>query len=149
MTGRDGASGAQLEKLRRLIHDRGTLAPVARLVDAHVLSVEPGHVVVRYAVKPDFMHPGHAVQGGIVTAYADMAMAMAAHTLCDEGEFLATSQLSISFLQPVTEGPVFSEGKVVKRGRSTIFMEAVVRDGSGRDLARATSIGAVRKTKHS
>ena len=104
MTGRDGASGAQLEKLRRLIHDRGTLAPVARLVDAHVLSVEPGHVVVRYAV---------------------------------------------SFLQPVTEGPVFAEGKVVKRGRSTIFMEAVVRDGSGRDLARATSIGAARKAKHS
>lgn len=136
MTGRDGASGAQLEKLRRLIHDRGTLAPVARLVDAHVLSVEPGHVVVRYAVKPDFMHPGRAVQGGIVTAYADMAMAMAAHT-------------SISFLQPVTEGPVFAEGKVVKRGRSTIFMEAVVRDGSGRDLARATSIGAARKAKHS
>jgi hypothetical protein len=95
MTGRDGASGAQLEKLRRLIHDRGTLAPVARLVDAHVLSVEPGHVVVRYAV---------------------------------------------SFLQPVTEGPV---------GRSTIFMEAVVRDGSGRDLVRATSIGAARKAKHS
>jgi uncharacterized protein (TIGR00369 family) len=78
-----------------------------------------------------------------------MAMALAAHTLCDEGEFLATSQLSISFLQPVTEGPVFAEGKVVKRGRSTIFMEAVVRDGSGRDLARATSIGAARKAKHS
>lgn len=116
MTGRDGASGAQLEKLRRLIHDRGTLAPVARLVDAHVVSVEPGHVVVRYAVKPDFMHPGRAVQGGIVTAYADMAMAMAAH-----------------------KGPVFAEGKVVKRGRSTIFMEA----------ARATSIGAARKAKHS
>ena len=131
MTGRDGASGAQLEKLRRLIHDRGTLAPVARLVDAHVLSVEPGHVVVRYAVKPDFMHPGRAVQGGIVTAYADMAMAMAAHTLCDEGEFLATSQLSISFLQPVTEGPV------------------LVRDGSGRELARPTSIGAAWKAKRS
>ena len=86
MTGRDGASGAQLEKLRRLIHDRGTLAPVARLVDAHVVSVEPGHVVVRYAV---------------------------------------------SFLQPVTEGPV------------------LVRDGSGRELARPTSIGAAWKAKRS
>jgi len=147
MSGRDGGGGGQLEKLRRLIDDRGKLAPIARLVDAHVLSLEPGRVLVRYAVKPEFMHPGRAVQGGIVTVYADMAMALAAHTLCDEGEFLATSQLSISFLEPVTQGPVLGEGSVVKRGRSTFFMEAVVRDGEGRDLARATSVGMSRKIK--
>ena len=147
MSGRDGGGGGQLEKLRRLIDDRGKLAPIARLVDAHVLSLEPGRVLVRYAVKPEFMHPGRAVQGGIVTVYADMAMAIAAQTLCDEGEFLATSQLSISFLEPVTQGPVLGEGSVVKRGRSTFFMEAVVRDGEGRDLARATSVGMSRKIK--
>ena len=39
-------------------------AIIARLVDAQVLSLEPGHVLVRYAVKPEFMHPGRAVQGG-------------------------------------------------------------------------------------
>jgi acyl-coenzyme A thioesterase PaaI-like protein len=42
------------------------------------------------------MHPGKAVQGGIVTVYADMAMALAAQTLCEHGEFVVTSQLSIS-----------------------------------------------------
>ena len=33
-------------------------------------------------MKPEFMHPGKTVQGGIVTTYANMAMAMAAHPLC-------------------------------------------------------------------
>jgi len=108
MTGAEGKS--QLEKLRELVSNRQKLAPVARLVDAHVEAVDPGRARIRYAVKPEFMHPGKAVQGGIVTAYADMAMAMAAQTLCAEGEFLATSQLSISFLLPVTRGPVFGEG---------------------------------------
>ncbi len=143
MTGGEGKS--QLEKLRELISNRQKLAPVARLVDAHVEAADPGRVRIRYAVKPEFMHPGRAVQGGIVTAYADMAMAMAAHTLCAEGEFLATSQLSISFLAPVTKGPVFGEGTVVKRGRSTFFMEAVVKDSDGMELARASSVGTARK----
>ena len=137
----------QLEKLRELISNRQKLAPVARLVDAHIEAVDPGRVRVRYAVKPEFMHPGRAVQGGIVTAYADMAMALAAHTLCAEGEFLATSQLSISFLAPVTRGPVFGEGTVVKRGRSTFFMEAVVKDSDGIELARATSVGTAKRIK--
>ena len=136
---------SQLEKLRELVSNRQKLAPVARLVDAHVEAVDPGRARIRYAVKPEFMHPGKAVQGGIVTTYADMAMA--AQTLCAEGEFLATSQLSISFLVPVTRGPVFGEGTVVKRGRSTFFMEAVVKDGDGVELARATSVGTARRTK--
>jgi uncharacterized protein (TIGR00369 family) len=145
MSGTEGRT--QLEKLRELVSNRHKLAPVARLVDAHVEAVDPGRVRLRYAVKPEFMHPGRAVQGGIVTAYADMAMAMAAHTLCAEGEFLVTSQLSISFLAPVTKGPVFGEGAVVKRGRSTFFMEAVVKDSDGIELARATSVGSARKIK--
>ena len=138
---------SNLERLRELMKSRQKLAPIARLVDAHIESVDPGRVRVRYAVKPEFMHPGNAVQGGIIAVYADMAMAMAAHTLCADGEFMATSQLSISFLAPVLKGPVFGEGTVVKRGRSTFFMEAVVKDAEGAELARATSVGTARRAK--
>ena len=145
MTG-DGKP-TQLERLRELMKSRQKLAPIARLVDAHIESVDPGRVRVRYAVKPEFMHPGNAVQGGIITVYADMAMAMAAHTLCADGEFMATSQLSISFLAPVLKGPVFGEGTVVKRGRSTFFMEAIVKDAEGAELARATSVGTAHRAK--
>jgi uncharacterized protein (TIGR00369 family) len=109
-------------------------------------SVAPGHVRLQYAVKPEFMHPGRAVQGGIVTVYADMAMAMAGQTLCADGEFLATSQLSISFLAPVRRGPVFAEGTVTRLGRSMYFLEAVVSDAEGSAMARATSIGVTVKT---
>jgi len=74
-------------------------------------------------------------------------MAMAAHTLCADGEFLAMNQFSISFLSPVTTAPVFGETSVVERGRSTFFMEAVVKDAEGVGLARATSVGAARRLK--
>lgn len=116
-------------------------------METRVLEVDPGRVRLEYAVKPEFMHPGRAVQGGIVTVYADLAMALAAQTLCEDGAFVVTSQLSISFLAPVTSGPVFAEGAVVKRGRSTFFLAAVVTDGDGQELARATSIGTLRRRK--
>lgn len=147
MTSGDGKVSIYVERLRELIKNRQKLAPIARLVDAQIESVDPGRVRIQYAVKPEFMHPGKAVQGGIITTYADMAMAMAAQTLCADGEFLATSQLSISFLAPVTRGPVFGEGTVVKRGRSTFFMEAVIKDSDGVELARATSVGTARRAK--
>ncbi len=147
MTSADGKVSIYVERLRELIKNRQKLAPIARLVDAQIESVDPGRVRIQYAVKPEFMHPGKAVQGGIITTYADMAMAMAAQTLCADGEFLATSQLSISFLAPVTRGPVFGEGTVVKRGRSTFFMEAVIKDSDGVELARATSVGTARRAK--
>lgn len=144
--GRDGISaGTQLARLRHLINDPDRLAPIAKLVDAQILTIDAGRVRVQYAVKPEFMHPGRAVQGGIVTVYADMAMALAGQSLLNDHEFLSTSQLSISFLLPVTRGPVFGEGAVVKRGRSTLFLESVVRDADGLELARATSIGVVRR----
>jgi len=147
MSGGDGKVSTHVERLRELIRNRQKLAPIARLVDAHIESIDPGRVRIQYAVKPEFMHPGKAVQGGIVAVYADMAMAMAAHTLCADGEFMATSQLSISFLAPVLKGPVFGEGRVVKRGRSTFFLEAIVKDAEGAELARATSVGTARRLK--
>ncbi len=142
----NGAPPYGTTRLRALVGvDPDHRPPIARLVDARILAVDPGRVRLRYAVKPEFMHPGHAVQGGIVTAYADMAMAMAAQSLCEQGEFIVTTQLSISFLLPVTRGPVFAEGVVVKRGRSTFFLEAVVRDEDGQELARATSLARPRR----
>ena len=131
----------RLETLRALISNPTTRPPAAELVDMQVLSLEAGRVRLQYAVKPEFMHPGQAVQGGIVTMYADMAMALAGETLCAEGEFLTTTQLSISFLAPVRRGPVFADGTVAKKGRTTFFMESVVTDAEGKEMARATSIG--------
>lgn len=69
------------DRIRTLLTDHSEVAPIARLLGARLLSVEAGRVRVQFAVKPEFMHPGGVVQGGIVTAYGDVCMALAAHTL--------------------------------------------------------------------
>ena len=111
-------------RLRTLVGNHARLAPIARLLGASVLAVEDGRVTVEFEVREEeFKHPGGAVQGGIVTA---------------------TSSLTLNFLAPVTAGPVIGEGTVVKKGRSVVFMEAVLRDREGNEYAHATSVGSVR-----
>lgn len=131
-------------RLRTLVGNHARLAPIARLLGASVLEVEDGRVVVEFEVREEFKHPGGAVQGGIVTAYADLCMALAAHTHFDQGQHMSTSSLTVNFLAPVTAGPVIGEGTVVKKGRSVVFMEAVLRDREGNEYAHATSVGSVR-----
>ncbi|HET6367534.1 MAG TPA: PaaI family thioesterase [Pseudomonadales bacterium] len=131
-------------RLRTLVGNHARLAPIARLLGASVLEVEEGRVVVEFEVREEFKHPGGAVQGGIVTAYADLCMALAAHTHFEQGQHMSTSSLTVNFLAPVTAGPVIGEGTVVKKGRSVVFMEAVVRDREGNDFANASSVGSIR-----
>ena len=76
-----------------------------------------------------------------------MCMALAAHTLFEPGQMLSTSSLTVSFLVPVTAGPVLGEGRVVKRGRSVVFLEAMLRDHEGRECAHASSVGSIRARK--
>jgi uncharacterized protein (TIGR00369 family) len=135
----------RLDRIRSLLTDHSKVAPIARLLGARVLSVESGRVLVEFAVKAEFMHPGGVVQGGIVTAYGDVCMALAAHTLFDHGEFLSTSSITVNFLESVAEGPVLGEGTVIRKGRSTVFLEAALRSAAGTEYARASSVGAIRR----
>lgn len=132
------------KRLRTLVGNHARLAPIARLLGASVLEVEDGRVVVEFEVREEFKHPGGAVQGGIVTAYADLCMALAAHTHFEQDQHMSTSSLTVNFLAPVTAGPVIGEGTVVKKGRSVVFMEGILRDREGNEYAHATSVGSVR-----
>jgi uncharacterized protein (TIGR00369 family) len=134
-----------LARTRALLTDPSGLAPIARLLGARLLSVDAGRATVEFAVREDFRNPGGAVQGGIVTAYADACMALAARTLFDRGEFFSTSSLTIDFLAPLAQGPVIGEGSVVRRGRSVIVLEASLRDREGVEYARAISVGTIRR----
>lgn len=131
-------------RLRTIVGDHAQLAPIARLLGATVLAVDHGRVTVEFEVREEFKHPGGAVQGGIVTAFADLCMALAAHTHFEAGQHMSTSSITLNFLAPITAGPVIGEGAVVKKGRSVVFMEAVVRDREGNEFAHASSVGSIR-----
>jgi uncharacterized protein (TIGR00369 family) len=112
-----------LEKIRT----EGRAAnPFFGLMGIDVVRVETGRAVLRMAVRPD-MHNGVGwLQGGIFTALADEAIALALYSLLSSEEGIATISETTSFIRGARDGILIAEGRVVKKGRRVAFAEGDV-----------------------
>jgi len=112
-----------LEKIKK---DGKYANPFFCLMGIDVVSVEPGKAVLRMQVRPD-MHNGVGwLQGGMLAALADEAMALALYTLLAKNEGIATISESTSFIKGVKEGFIIAEGRVIRKGRRVAFAEGEV-----------------------
>jgi len=91
-----------------------------------VVSAEEGKAVLKMTVRPDMYNGVGWLQGGLLVALADEAMALAVYTQLLDGEGIATISESTSFLKGVREGVVFAEGKVIRKGRRVAFCEGEI-----------------------
>lgn len=100
-----------------------------------------GAAEVRFRARPEFAHShGTTVQGGIVTAWLDCAMAWAVHAR-DPARSIATLDISVKYLARVSVDAHVCRARVVKWGRSVAFLEADLYDAAGKCLTRSTSTG--------
>jgi len=100
---------------------------------------ESGRAVIEYRATMAMCHSGGIVQGGFITGWLDAAMA---HVVLAQTnyEFSPLSyEIKVSFLQSAAPGLVIAEAWIEKRGRSTVFTEALLRDEAGEVLAKASS----------
>jgi len=105
-----------------------------------VVSADEGKAVLKMVIRPD-MHNGVGwLQGGLLVALADEAMALAIYTKLSDGEGIATISESTSFLKGVREGVVFAEGKVIRKGRRVAFCEGeVLMENASKTLVSRTT----------
>jgi len=115
-----------------------------RYLGVRVEDAKPGWVRLRVVVRDELRNAaGAPVHGGVMSALVDMAVGGALGTLSDAaagGVNQSTLDLNVSFLAAATQGPIFAEGKILRRGRTIAFGEASVTDAAGRLCAvgRAT-----------
>lgn len=112
-----------------------------------VLSLNAGgSAQVRFQARPAFAHSnGTTVQGGIVTAWLDCTMAWAVYAR-DPAQSIATLDVNVKFLGRVGVAAQTCHARVVKWGRSVVFLEAELCDDQGNCLTRASSTGILLKT---
>jgi uncharacterized protein (TIGR00369 family) len=112
-----------LEKIRSLGRQAN---PFFCLTGIDIVDAEPGKAVLTMPVRPD-MHNGVGwLQGGMLVAIADEAMALALYPLLEKNEGIATIAESTSFINGVRKGTILAEARVIKKGRRVAFMEAEV-----------------------
>jgi uncharacterized protein (TIGR00369 family) len=112
-----------LEQIRT---DGRSANPFFCLMGIDIVSVESGRAVLRMKVRPDMLNGAGWLQGGMLTAIADEAMALALYTKLDGTEGIATISESTSFVKGIQEGVILAEGRVIKKGRRVAFMEGEV-----------------------
>lgn len=83
---------------------------------------KPGFVEKRWQVDPELFH-GRALFGGYIAAMADQVLGLAVMTVLDETHFFGTTNMSISYLAPVTGGELRVEGEVIQQRSKSMYVE--------------------------
>lgn len=115
--------------------------PAAELLGWELISEDPEAGTIEIAFHPDgrMLNPQGSVQGGFVAAMLDDTMGPALVSMSGGTIMPRSIDLNVSFIRPVQPGRVIGRGRVVKAGRSVVFLEGELFDEEGNLLARATS----------
>lgn len=104
---------------------------------------EPGRVWCDWIVDKALIQPQGRLFGGALAAIADEFLGVATLTVLEENELTTTADLSVNFLGAIRAGEKLRiEGRVVSRGRSSVYVEVTFTDEAGnlRAKARATQV---------
>jgi acyl-CoA thioesterase len=66
------------------------------------------------------------LQGGVIAAIADEAVAYALWSLVPDDEIINTVEYKINFLAPVRQGPIEAQARIVRRGKTISLGEVEV-----------------------
>jgi acyl-CoA thioesterase len=126
-----------IENIRK---DGRSANPFFCLMGIDVVSARDGEAVLSMQVRPDMMNGVGWLQGGVLAAIADEAMALALYTRLSGREGIATISESTTFVRGVREGTIIAKGRVIKKGRRVAFTEGEVYAGDeGSPLLSRTS----------
>ena len=116
-------------------------APCGRLLEHRILSVDPVSFTVRnqFTGKPEFCNPMGVIQGGLLSSMLDTALTMAGLVATEYKAFLPTLEMKSTFIGPARPGIFIGEGRVLRMGKSIIFLEATLYDAQENLIATASA----------
>jgi uncharacterized protein (TIGR00369 family) len=109
------------------IRQRLAANPFIKFVGIQVPQLGKGYARFLLPFKPELANSIGLMQGGVIAALADEAVAFALYSLSPEGETFNTVEMKINFLGAVKEGDVIAEAHIAKRGRTISLGEFEVR----------------------
>jgi uncharacterized protein (TIGR00369 family) len=114
--------------------------PCADLLGLDLLdyNADEGWAKFAFEGRETFLNPAGFVQGGMLAAMLDDTMGPTVLLATRGTYFTSTIDMHVSFLAPAKPGKLFSEGRVVRLGKTIGFVEATISDAKGVKLARAS-----------
>lgn len=111
-------------------------SPVSRHLSMELVRFGRGEAVYEMTVSEELSNPLGVIQGGVVTALADAAMAASTTTILDDDEVQSSAVTTVDifarFIRPVQLGStekLRAEAKVIRAGGRLVWTEAEVSAG--------------------
>ncbi len=105
-------------------------------VQTRIAEVRPGYARLYIDIEPFHLNGNGTLHGGMYATLIDNAMGFAVADLAQVR--IATTQMNVHFLGPVSSGRITCIAEVLHRTRRTATAEAKVRDAAGALLAMGT-----------
>jgi uncharacterized protein (TIGR00369 family) len=112
--------------------------PYAKFLGLELCKIKSGEVSVCLDVRDELKQNQGVVHGGAVASLIDTASAFAILTKLGADEKVTTTDLTIHYLRPITEGRLVAHAKIV-RGGKRMFVVSVDVDNNGRLAATAVT----------
>jgi uncharacterized protein (TIGR00369 family) len=118
-------------ELETVLRARLNANPFIKFVGIEAPQLGKGYARFVLPFKPELANSIGLLQGGVIAALADEAVAFALYSLVKAGEMINTVEMKINFLGAVQAGtePVAAEAHIAKRGRTISLGEFEVRQG--------------------
>ena len=121
--------------------------PFARLLGVQVVSESDDAVELSLEAGVDHERDGGILHGGLIMSLLDMAMAGSVARTLEPGQSTASVSITTDFLRPAGRGRLVARGKLVRRGATMAFPVGELYDATGKLVARATGVWAIRRSE--
>jgi uncharacterized protein (TIGR00369 family) len=116
---------------------------------AAFVAYDPGQALtVRLPVKPAYLNPLGAMQGGMLVAAIDNAIGPLSFLVAPPS---VTTQLNTTYVRPITPADDYLEveARLIERTRRQVFLAATVRNPAGETVALAQATCVLTLTSNS
>ena len=127
------------EDLQRIFLEMNT--EIGRLLGHRVLRVDLEACRVRseFQGQPEWCNPMGVIQGGMIGAMLDTTFTMAGLAATRFKANLPTLEMKTTYIGPGFPGRFIGEGRVLRMGKSIMFLEATLFDGEENLVATASA----------
>ena len=123
------------------------LNPYLDYFDITLADMADGSACLKMPVRYEYLQGAKTMQGGLIVALADEAIAHAMMTRLSPDEGLTTIELKSNFLAGVADGELTAEATVFKKGRNLMIGDCLVTDDQGKNVCRVSATFMLLKTK--
>jgi uncharacterized protein (TIGR00369 family) len=125
-------------------------APGAVVLGQEILDVdvEAGSVRVAYNTTESLANRYGAIHGGMTAAMLDDVISLASGLTVEWGQITPTLEMKVSYIAQGKVGArILAQARTIRRGGTVMFLEADLKDESGKLIATASSTVMIAQMK--